>query len=342
MSKVQLIRAVMAVVLVGTAAQRASAVQVVFDYRYDTNDFFADPTARATLEAAGQFFSNILINDHLAAIPFVDPNTPGTGNYPVWRQKIIHPGTGQNYAISSAANAAQDGLTGGQGAANEFRDIQVGQDLFLVYAGGTSSLGSNVAGQGGTGVAYFGLSAFNSNVDQRGKANGTYAEWGGYVTFNTTTNWHADHTTAVSAGETDLYSVAVHELAHALGLHTTAAEFAAKMSGGVFTGANALAAWNADTGGSATAIPLAGGTPFDPHWQDEAVSSYIFGTSTLQEAAMDPTITTGTRKHFTNVDVQTLADIGWAITIPEPASLAMMVAGAVLVLGRRKGTSADF
>ncbi|HMP05649.1 MAG TPA: dockerin type I domain-containing protein, partial [Lacipirellulaceae bacterium] len=42
------------------------------------------------------------------------------------------------------------------------------------------------------------------------------------------------------------------------------------------------------------------------------------GTNTVQEAAMDPEITVGTRKLLTSLDAAALADIGWSIVEPPP------------------------
>ena len=41
--------------------------------------------------------------------------------------------------------------------------------------------------------------------------------------------------------------------------------------------------------------------------------SKILGTNTVQEAAMDPTITQGTRKRLTALDAAALTDVGWTV-----------------------------
>jgi len=52
----------------------------------------------------------------------------------------------------------------------------------------------------------------------------------------------------------------------------------------------------------------------------EGTESTIRGTDIVQEAALDPSITLGTRKLFTDLDVAVLEDLGWNIAelvVPE-------------------------
>ena len=306
-------------------ARPALAINVEIDYRYDTGGFFNPLTTngmagRATLSAAANFFST-LITDTLNAIPYTNPLTPGGDNTPVWRQVITHPGTGQvGYSISSAANAAEDGL----GPADEYDDIRIPNNQFLIYAGGTNL---PQVGIGGTGVGYYGTQSFNDTISQRGKPSNEYSSWGGYVSFDSVGSaWHYRHDLAVPAGKIDLYSVALHEIGHVLGLATDVPEWNDHRDGTLFTGPEALAAWKADdpsVSPTASGIPLVSTSDF--HWKDNlptspllpVVKSKVIGTHTLQEAAMDASIIVGTRKHFTNVDAKALVDIGW--TIPNSA-----------------------
>lgn len=306
-----MLAAVLAVVTAGAAAR---AVTIQMDYRYDVNGFFdsatpAGATARASLEAAAAFFSGI-INDSLNAI-----TAPGGSN--IWRQVIMHPGTGQtNYAISSAASAAQE-LATGWSPANEYRDISVPANRMIIYAGATNL---NSLALGGTAYASFGTPEFNSNIAQRGKSASEYAAWGGYVSFdNAGVSWHVDHTQPVPPGKNDLYSTALHEIGHVVGLATHNGPWNQYQVGAVFTGPEATAAWKADdpaAPASASGVPTVSSA--DRHWKDNAggtasVRSKIIGTNQLQEASMDPTLLVGSRKLFTNVDGKALRDIGWTI-----------------------------
>jgi hypothetical protein len=128
-------------------------------------------------------------------------------------------------------------------------------------------------------------------------------------------NWHFDHTTPVAADKNDLYSVALHEILHAIGIGTSMS-WEAKNPDGTrnWTGSNVLAL----TGNGANLL-----NPTADHITEGTMSTNAF-TGALQEAVMDPTITQGSRKSLTALDLAFLRDIGystidWLTTISSPA-----------------------
>lgn len=266
-------------------------IDIVFDFTYDTNNFFASTERLNALNAAAAVFETRFA-DTLTAI------TSSGGNS--FDAVFFNPSNiNSDITLDSASFAA-----------NEFRVYAGGQNL------GSSTLG--VGGPGGFGCSGFGSFCANATSRGQGIVQGAsandFASWGGAISFNSNSAWHFGSTTAGLDGtENDFFSVAVHELAHVLGF-ATADSFERLISNGTFTGATSSALFGQN-------VPLTS----DGHWA-EGTFSTVNGVS--QEAAMDPTIFRGTRKNFTNLDYAAMQDIGWQVTaVPEANTWAMLLAG---------------
>ena len=286
----------------------AQAIDVVIDYSLDTNGFFSTGTsdglaARTALEQAATDFS-ALLTDTFSMIQtpedFESAPFSGVASWE-WNATLFNPATGSQTTLTN---------------------LTIAEDEFRVFAGGRS-LSGNTLGFGGPGGfgwsqttngGFFSSSeiaqieaitdAFEADVEDREETSG-FANWGGMITFDTdgSTNWHFGLDSGpMSSGQSDFYSVAVHELTHALGFGASS-EWDAFISSDVFTGPSSVAEFG-------------GNVPLDPpdgsHWAQDTAST-VFGTSIAQEASLDPNITTGTRKLITDLDVAGLEDIGWSI-----------------------------
>jgi len=272
-----------------------AALSLQFDYSLDTEGFFT-PARRVVLEAAGSTLST-LVTDSLSAI-----TSSGINQFTA---RLTHPGTLASLSLPGFSVAA---------------------DTLHVFVGGNSTLGSATLGFGGPGgFQVSGTAAFVSDAVARGQSGPIsgalateFAPWGGVVVFNSALNWHADSdpsTLEVFSGH-DLYSVALHEIGHVLGLGIADSWFRL-VSGGVFTGPAAIAAFG-------NAVPL---TADGDHWAEGTRSGG-------QEAAMDPTLQVGTRKTFTPLDVAALDDIGWDIeplSPPPPNPVEVPLPSAMLI-----------
>jgi len=145
--------------------------------------------------------------------------------------------------------------------------------------------------------ATLGKVSFDNDTDNNGSADSA---------GQLAASWHFDHTTSVAAGKDDFYSVALHEILHALG-YGTAQSWDDQVSGTNWLGTNV----NAITSGTGLVDPGQG------HLAANTMStSWVDGAA--QEVAMDPNILEGTRKHLTLLDIAVLQDIGWDVSIPNP------------------------
>lgn len=283
------------------AGQPALAnIDIHFDYRYDSSGFFTGAnSSRQNLLNAAASTFESSFEDNLTAITSSVSDS--------FDAKFFQPDNGKSISIPN---------------------FSVAENQLVIFAG-TRNLGSTLAVGGPGGYSIISSDpGFIDNASSRGQAGALtsietdFGPWGGAISFNSTSNWYFDSniTRDESFSGFDFYSVAVHELAHVLGFGG-ADSFDNLISGGSFTGpaVNALLGYNP---------PLAG----DSHWAS--------GLSYLgQEAAMDPSIAGGQRKHFTELDAAAMKDIGWEVSpVPEAETWTMMLAGLGL-LGWRFRTS---
>ena len=220
------------------------AVNIVFDYRFDTTRFFNESGRKSILNLAAQSYER-RINDRLDAI------TPGGTN--TWAARITHPATGNRVEVDN---------------------LRVPQDQIIVFAGSRRLPGETLA-FGSTGGRSLPGTATDPNFrnavlnrGQPGVENGTdFASWGGAITFDPSRNWHFGTTeSGLESTEFDFYSTAVHELGHVLGFGLVDS-WDRYVSGNTFRGPASRAA----NGGN---VPLQG----DHHW---AASVESDGRSTI-------------------------------------------------------------
>jgi hypothetical protein len=324
------LRSLIVAVVIGFAAGETSqAINIVPEYPagvlFHTN---LDMTAKNAINAAASDLS-AAITSTLNAIN-TDVYVGQNGNPPTTATFDM------KYNVSNPSGAGQSEISAATIVANTVT-MRVGAKSLLgstLGVGGPNGIGFDVA-LSGSPTQYVGAV---SNVEPLiesaykrggGPIIGTLAgnlEWDGFVanysidygiaygslafdkdsTNETTLNnyWHFNHTTPVAAGKNDLYSVALHEMLHAIGIGVSSS-WTSRVSGGVnWTGPEVAALY-----GSGTGLVSSGHIT-------EGITSTRISDGAPQEVVMDPTITQGTRKSLTALDLAFLRDIGYSTIIP--------------------------
>ncbi len=134
--------------------------------------------------------------------------------------------------------------------------------------------------------------------------------------------WHYDPNTPVEANKFDFYSVALHELMHAIGFGTSQT-WNSLASGTTWLGAHG----NAVHGGSGVNL-----VSTDGHI-NAGIAAHRLSDGSIQSPSMIDFAFPGLRRTLTDYDVAFLNDLGYAL-VPEPGSAALLLTGGVLFARR--------
>lgn len=328
------------IIVLFASCQTASALNIMLDYSLDTLGFGGKGggAAKSAIDQAAADISSVITSTltEVNQVDFVDDKTTLTIT-----PRFTNPTTN--------ATVNYDPVSPG--------GVPIAENTVIIYVG-AQSLGGSTLAQGGPGSAQLSGSGTNF-VPSSGLADTHMSRGGGPVIgrivdvgngidvrlgsslgnlwFDVNTDnsggidtdpeleafWHYDHTTAPAAGKYDLYSVAMHEILHAIGVGTSES-WDNLNSGGNWTGANAIAA----NGGSGTGL-------VDGGHIELGVSSFRLSDGAVQDPLMGPTISSGTRKELTTLDVAILKDLGWT-TAPEPGTGMLLLIGLIVGVARRR------
>jgi len=303
-------------VLCGILASSFPVGALTIDLRYDLDSggFFNQPGAKAALRAAADFYENI-IGDHLEAIDRTKFPAGAT-----WTPTYAHPVTGIATAVPGQAN------------------MIVPADTIIVFLG-AANLGAATAKGGPGGVTGLSAEAANSGfpwanrVNNRGEAGAIqlklvggiptyttnptdFAPWGGVLFFNSAmANWNFSTTSATATSGPDALSVALHELGHVLGIGAFVSQnsWTPLAVTGAFAGTRAQQSFGLKVQTDGTHL-----FPF-------AATSPIFGAfgrvHGTQDSPLMVTSLSSANRFFppSDLDLAILQDIGWELSLPQPA-----------------------
>lgn len=353
------------------ASSANAGLTITLDFSHDdalTNSFWSGGTEgdarRSALQAAVNDINAVLSNDSLSDITS-DPVTTVTGGTSVTFDAIVS----YTNPVTGAATEISDLTT-------------LGTDEFRLFVGARDLPGNTLAQGGRAGVGYglsgsalesewiaavdAGEAAFNTQFERGGPVmqtvSGTstvgattasfdlnYGLTVGHLWFDSDTNnngsrdtdmeldafWHSDSSsTTVTSGEFDVYTVGLHEVLHTIGFADSNNAFSGNVIGG-----------NDWTGAAVIAL-LGSGTdvlePTSTSHLNLLTSSTVYGTSTVQDAVMEPSLASGERRFLTELDVAVLDDMGFS-PVPEVTSLPVLAAALLssVLLVRRRRSYAD-
>jgi hypothetical protein len=263
----------------------AHGLEIRIDYSYDTSNFFDTEEKRNAIESVARFYGD-MIEDNLLAIDNAEFSSSS------WQAIFRDPSTGTQTSITN---------------------LVVPEDVIIIFVGarelGGSTLG--IAGPGG-----FSASGFSDWFDRiRGRGNSgaatdneadrtDFALWGGSIAFDSPRIWN--FSLSENSNGAEFLRVALHEMAHVLGIGT-AATWDNQLSSGTYTGATSVQSYG-------TAPPADSG-----HFQN-SINSEQFGSFSAAHGAVRPALmlpsSTDTGSNFdvaTDLDLAALVDIGWQL-----------------------------
>ena len=186
-------------------------ISIIWNYDYDTSEFFTEER-RLVLAKAAERFNHVSI-----ASPDL-PHPTEEGDY--WNWEIVDPVTGDPI----------DSIPG---------NLQAG--TLTIYVG-AANLGGTVLGRGGP----LGSDAYATDewidVLESLSTPEVFKPYAGIlsITNSSAYTWYSGLSDAIPNGEVDLYSVVLHELGHIFGIGTSQAWYA-DISGGYFVGEHVTA-----------------------------------------------------------------------------------------------------
>lgn len=306
------------VIILGMLSLQARGMKIELNYDYDTHGFFERPGAREAMRAVADFFESI-IDDRLLEI---DPAQHGGS----WTALIFNPAA-----------------PFGNHATLQIPNLVVPADTIVIFAAGADISPAGVGGSGGSSNIR-GTQEWIDRVKFRGKAGAAasppneFGPWGGMISFSLNADWNFS-LERNELGKMSFVAVAVHEIAHVLGVGT-APSWSALRQNGYFTGPNATSSF----GGP---VPL---NSDGAHWRDDRTCVFSgshdplnplnvlsktygsFGTphGNDQIALMDPSacLAGDEIKVFTDLDIGALVDIGWKVRSDPKLVFAAPQAGA--------------
>jgi len=288
--------------LIYTASSSYAAIDIVFDYTYDTVNWFGNEQ-RYILDQAAYAFESRLGGESFASANPAD-YAGVTSNYYLYAS---NPTGGSSLSIQLGSTTAEGNLVGAA-------------DTVTIFMGVGAASGSTNAWASGQFLSTHGVDntsssdKFKEYLDNVRDTASNYDAIGGTMSVNSSRDWYFDTDLTdydYSTGKMDFYSTMVHEIGHLMGFRTGAIgtgdpgtdAWVSNLTGDTWTGAAGMAAYGGNP------IPMqSGGSHFD--YNDFNQSH----TSCNCHPSMDPYSSVNQRSPWTETDFAVLKDIGYTVS----------------------------
>ncbi len=278
------------------------AIDIIFDYSYDTNNYFTNEM-KYVMDQAAFAFESRMANENFASMIPSDYNSTETGLI-----KIENPSTGNDLNVTMGSTTSTGNLVG---KANEV----------LVFAGARSGSGQFL----GKSKYYWNYGDHNQSADAwttymygTRDNDSHYDATGGSLAINSDLNWYVDtnltsHSDALNSGKYDFYSTVVHELGHIMGFNGWVDPILWNIDydandNPIWPGSNAKAEY------SGNSVPFSAN---EDHFAPTIANGGDFNTSLVNcdcHPAMAEYNSTNLRVPFSELDFAVLEDVGYNIS----------------------------
>jgi len=278
------LRFVAAAALSAVGTLQSYGINIVWDFSYDVHEFWT-PEKRQVLDLVAQQFNGYILN---------------TPDYSIYSDDVM------NFTISFTDP--------GTGSLESIPYFPAGNQTLIIFAGARPLEGS-LLGLGGPVNYGFGYSSPRGETfaDLMYEADNeeTFQPFAGTISLKLEADYYFGLEDAVPVGKIDLFTLALHEVAHVLGIGTSDAWKARVDENGYYKGEHVVEIVGPD------------GLPTTPAHLD---GPYV----------MNATLTSGTRIYLSDIEYAMLEDLGY-LAIPEPATTSfVLLAGAAAITASRR------
>jgi len=282
-----------------------AAIDIIFDYSYDTGNYFGDEQRYIMEQVAYVFESRI------------------TSGFTSTRPEDIAGATGVTanlYFKNPTTQATVQPVIGAGSLTDDGNEIGK-EDELIIFLGARNSgfSSSNVLASASATSSYASSysssaarDAWNARKNSKDTAS-VFQPVAGSSQVNSTKSFYFDtdlttHTDAEASGKTDFYTVMVHEVGHIMGFNIHNA-WNANLSGSNWIGTEAMKEYSLLNPPNGEAVPLYSST--NPHW---SLGLDYNKVNCGCHPSMLPSVSSNKRTTFSDLDFALLKDIGYSIS----------------------------